>query len=109
MFAEFGTDSELLFNINTQTQQPQVVESGRGIFGDRISAIINNGKTYQLKLENLNYNDSVTFKLDAQTRNNRVSSAIDIGEIKLTVKGREYFSICSLAAANVRKIYYIFL
>ena len=104
LFALFGTGSELLFSINADTQQPQVVESGKGILGGRISAVISDGKTYKLTLENLNYEDSISFKLEAQTRNNRITSLIDSGEIKLTVKGMEHFLICFLPCTNIRKM-----
>lgn len=104
LFTVFGAGSEMLFNINTQTQQPQIVESGRRLFGDRVSAVISDGKTYKVTLESLNYNDSVSFKLEAQTRINRFTSLIDSGEIKLTVKGMEYLMICFLVPTEVRKI-----
>ena len=104
MFAVFGTSSKLLFNINTETQQPEILESAKSLFGDRLSAVISGGKTYKVTLENLNYNDSISFKLEAQTRNDRLTSLIEVGEIKLIVKGMEHFLICFHACANIGKM-----
>ena len=104
LFAVFGTSSKLLFTINTETQQPETLESVKGLFGDRLSAVISDGKMYKVTLENLNYNDSISFMLEIQLRNDRLISLIETGEIKLTVKGMEYLIICFLVPTEVRKI-----
>ena len=80
------------------------MESVKGLFGDRLSAVISDGKTYKVTLENLNYNDSISFMLEIQLRNDRLFSLIETGEIKLTVKGMEYWIICFLVPTEVRKI-----
>lgn len=104
LFAVFTTGKQLLFNINTQTQQPQIVKLAEDIFSDRISATVIGGKTYQLVLKDVYYNDSISFKLEAQTRNGDDSSKIRSGEIKLTVIGMEHSIICFLPPVEVRKI-----
>lgn len=56
------------------------------IFGDRISAFIRNGKTYETILTNLKYNDTNSFQLEVGIR--RVdSSRKKRGIINLLVEG----------------------
>ena len=86
LFANFGSNVRLIFNLNSETQLPKSVEAANQLFGKRISVKIE-GSRYLLTLEKLNFTDSVPFKLEGQTRNGRNTSKIDLAIITLTVQG----------------------
>lgn len=52
-----------LFVLNKATLQPGDFGATK-LFGERISAFIIDGKTYQLTLANLKYNDANSFQLE---------------------------------------------
>ena len=90
-----GTTAKLLYTLSSVTQLPETV--GREIFGERISAVIQGGITYEVKLENLSYSDKGSFELVAQINRGDITSNIKRSIIQLIVEGMKHIVVCSFS------------
>ena len=80
-----GTQPKQLYSLSSVTWLP-VKAAGENTFGQRISANIQGGKTYEVKLQNLSFSDKASFQLVAQiNRGDDATSKIKRSTIQLIV------------------------
>ena len=82
----FGPTSKQLYNLDAVTRLP-VKQVAENAFGERISANIPGGETYEVKLQNLSYSDKASFQLVAQINRGDATSNIKRSAIQLIVEG----------------------
>ena len=88
-----GPTPKQLYNLDGVTKLP-VKQVAEGTFGERISANIQGGETYEVKLQNLSFSDSASFQLVAQINRGDATSNIRRSTIQLIVEGMVHIFIC---------------
>ena len=88
-----GTPRRQLYILSAVTKSP-IKPSGEDIFGERISADIQGGETYEVKLQNLSFSDEASFQLVAQINRGDITSNIKRSTVKLIVEGMGHIFIC---------------
>ena len=88
-----GPPRKQLYTYNDVTKSP-VKPRGEDIFGERISADIQGGETYEVKLRNLSFSDKASFQLVAQINRGDVTSNIKRSTVQLIVEGMGHIFIC---------------
>ena len=82
-----GNTDTKLFVLGGDTKQ-SLTSAGKKLFGDRITAHINDGKTYILTLQNLNFSDEKSFRLEVLILANAVATiSFRKATIQLSVRG----------------------
>ena len=81
-----GRTESHLYSISPITNMALDIKA-QNIFGERISADIKSEATYLITLQNLQYNDSGSFRLEAQVRCGDVLSKIKKSVVQLNVLG----------------------
>lgn len=87
-----GSTPKTLYTLDPATQKP-LPGYAEKIFGNRMSSEIKEGKTYLLKLQNLNYNDANSFELRILIIRGGFQSILKTAIIQLIVEGMNYMVI----------------
>ena len=87
-----GTNGRQLYTLSSVTMLPVKVMR-ENIFGERISANIQGGETYEVKLQNLSYSDKAFFQLVAQIYRGDTTSKIRRSTIQLIVEGMKHIVV----------------
>ena len=91
-----GPTLKQLYSLDAVTHLP-VKLAAEDTFGERISANIQDGKTYEVKLQNLSYSDKASFQLVVQINRGDATSNIKRSRIQLIVEGmKQYGSLLFL-------------
>ena len=90
-----GTSLRTLYTLDPGTQKPLPVVAEK-IYGNRITADINDGKTYLLSLQKLDYSDARFFELTVLITRGHIASTVKKSIIQLTVEGVDHIIICYL-------------
>ena len=97
-----GPPRRQLYTFNDATKSP-VKSPGEDIFGERISADIQGGETYEVKLQNLSFSDKASFQLVAQINRGDITSNIKRSTVQLIVEGMGHIFICCSYLLKGRK------
>ena len=90
-----GTSLRTLYTLDPGAQKPLPVVAEK-IYGNRITADINDGKTYLLSLQKLDYSDASIFELTVLITRGHIASTVKKSIIQLTVEGVDHIIICYL-------------
>ena len=90
-----GTSLRTLYTLDPGAQKPLPVVAEK-IYGNRITADINDGKTYLLSLQKLDYSDASFFELTFLITRGHIASTVKKSIIQLTVEGVDHIIICYL-------------
>ena len=90
-----GTSLRTLYTLDPGAQKPLPVVAEK-IYGNRITADINDGKTYLLSLQKLDYSDASFFELTVLITRGHIASTVKKSIIQLTVEGVDHIIICYL-------------
>ena len=90
-----GTSLRTLYTLDPGTQKPLPVAAEK-IYGNRITADINDGKTYLLSLQKLDYSDPSFFELTVLITRGHIASTVKKSITQLTVEGVDHIIICYL-------------
>ena len=90
-----GTSLRTLYTLDPGAQKPLPVVAEKK-YGNRITADINDGKTYLLSLQKLDYSDASFFELTVLITRGHIASTVKKSIIQLTVEGVDQIIICYL-------------
>ena len=90
-----GTSLRTLYTLDPGAQKPLPVVAEK-IYGNRITADINDGKTYLLSLQKLDYSDARFFELTVLITRGHIACTVKKSIIQLTVEGVNHIIICYL-------------
>ena len=88
-----GTSLRTLYTLDPGAQKPLPVVAEK-IYGNRITADINDGKTYLLSLQKLDYSDASFFELTVLITRGHIASTVKKSIIQLTVEGVDHIIVC---------------